>query len=125
MRWTIVKGTELSPSLVAAWHRVLVEAPHFESPSSRPSTCKRWRAYSRTSRSVSRARMVRSRPYFLMSDPSDAIATPVGRDLCDYQGIIHRSTSVLEPLEMLRGLGLRRWQFDHLFPLDEPLSEWC
>jgi CelD/BcsL family acetyltransferase involved in cellulose biosynthesis len=26
---------------------------------------------------------------------------------------------------MLRGLGLRRWQFDHLFPLDEPLSEWC
>lgn len=57
---------------------------------------------------------------FLPFEMRGGIACPAGGGMNDYQGPILRPGAAPDPLEILRGAGLKRLDYDHLFPADLP-----
>lgn len=125
MSWTCRAAADLDSETISEWKAILQSTPELESPFFQPQY----------TMAVSRVLDRIEVGIFEQNGKIEAIfpfergrrgeAIVVGRRLADYQGVICRADFELDARAMLRQLGLRRWQFDHLAPIHKGLEDWC
>jgi CelD/BcsL family acetyltransferase involved in cellulose biosynthesis len=110
----VLPGRELGTELLQGWLAILQSNRRLESPFFRPE-------YTQAVASVRDDVLVAvafqgEEPvaFFPFQRNAWKAGSPVGGPLTDYQGIVARSGTVIEPRQLLRACGLASWRFDHL-----------
>ena len=114
MKITLIKPSELMPSLRATWEAILRAVPSLDSPYFRPEFTE---AVAAVREDVEIAlfddagEVVGFAPF---QRGSWSVARPVGGRLSDYQGAIVRPDIEWDVVALLRACRLGAWEFDHL-----------
>lgn len=104
----------LTSDHIAAWSQMLAEDPALDSPFFRPEFTQAVAAV-RDDVEVAlledAGRTVGFLPY---QRDAGNVGRPVGGYMSDFQGLILKPGTECSPTDLIRGCGLRAWQFDHL-----------
>lgn len=125
MAWTITAAKDLTPSQLSAWDELLRVTPQHDCPFYRPGYVQ---LVSTLLPNIEIAMLHDGgelRAIFPFERGQAGEALPIGRELADYQGPIHSLDRAPDVKEMLRASGLKRWDFDHLFPCVGILKSRC
>ncbi|WP_442511550.1 GNAT family N-acetyltransferase [Novipirellula sp. SH528] len=125
MQWQVQSVNQIGAERFSQWWELLEDTPEFESPYFTPTYVQ---TVSRVLPNIEVALLVdgqRLNAVFAFERLHGNVAGAVGRTLADYQGIIYRAGTAIDPIEMLRAAKLVRWEFDHLFPVTQPLASHC
>ncbi len=125
MQWQVQSVDQIGADQFSQWWELLESTPAFESPYFTPTFVQ---TVARVLPNLEVAFLVddqRLNAVFAFERLQGNVAGAVGRTLADYQGIIYREGTSIDPEEMLRAAKLVRWKFDHMFPVVQPLASKC
>jgi CelD/BcsL family acetyltransferase involved in cellulose biosynthesis len=121
-----VEPTQLSSTDVAAW-RALQIATGRTSPFLSPHWAQACAAVPGPDQRGARVAILRrdgEAVGFFAARAHGLTAGPVGAPMCDYQGLVARQDSRIEPCALVRALGVRRFDFDSM-PFDQADFQLC
>ncbi|GAA5510316.1 GNAT family N-acetyltransferase [Novipirellula caenicola] len=125
MQWQVQSVDQIGAERWSQWWDLLDDSPEFESPYFTPTYVQ---CVARVLPNIEVAFLVdgsRLNAVFAFERMNGNVAGPVGRTLADYQGVVCRPGTSIDPSAMLRAAGLVRWTFNHLFPVSQPLASQC
>ncbi len=113
MQISVINAKELTSDLVGIWENIQSVNPALNSPFFRPEFT---RALAATADNIFVAILRDDCDSVTGFFPFELVRPGFGRNLemCDYQGVIAPSSFSPDPVEIIRGCGLRVWEFDHL-----------
>lgn len=111
---TSVRPEALSATQLAAWKELVATDPRYASPFFHPTYTQQL-AEVRSEVEVAVLEQGNQPVGFLPFERHQGhVARPLGVKLCDYQGVVIRAGVEWSPEQLMRGLGLSVWHFDHL-----------
>lgn len=114
MKVTVVRPDELDSTLQSLWNEFQTADPFVASPY---FSLDYVRAAGRVIRGV-RVSVIEVdgavQGFFPFEITGDKVAAPVGQRLCDWNGLILRRGSEIDPLQLVRASGILIWDFDHV-----------
>ncbi len=125
MKFDVIPGRELSSELRARWSAIQDLVPELDNPYFHPdftAAVARVRTDVEIGILEDAGRVV---GFFPFQRTSRTLAKPVGGRLSDFQAVIAEPGTEFAPDELLRGCGLKAWDFDHLIgqpPVFEPYT---
>tara|TARA_R110002073_G_scaffold220878_7_gene381066 strand:+ start:15287 stop:16417 length:1131 start_codon:yes stop_codon:yes gene_type:complete len=124
-QWQVQSVDQLDAERISQWWELLDNTPEFESPYFTPTYVQ---TVARVLPNVEVAFLAdgkRLYAVFPFERLHGNVAGAVGRTLADYQGIIYREGTSIDPTALLHAAQLVRWEFDHVFPVKQPLESNC
>ena len=114
MKTTVLTADRLTPAHLEAWSRWQRADPALDSPFFRPEFM---RAVAEVRHDVEVAMLEEGGEpagFFPFQRGGWGLGRPVGGRLCDFQGVVTRPGLAWRADELVRGCGLRAWDFDHV-----------
>ena len=117
MQIDIVAPSELTPADIAAWKQLQATDPNLATPYLGPEWVLTAAAIEGPDRRLARVAVIREggeAAGFMAVRAGRAAALPVGAPMCDYQGLVARPGLVIDPVAIVRALGVARLDFTHM-----------
>src|ERR1043166_251923 len=114
MRVTVVPVQELDAKTIETWSAIQKSEGQFDSPFFRPEYA---RAVSSVTGNVKVGIVEVDGAvvgFFPFQEVGRGVAVSVGANLCDFNALIIRSGIEWNARDLLKGCGLKAWQFDHV-----------
>lgn len=123
MRISVISARELTPDLIGAWAAIQTANPALESPFFRPEFT---RALAAAADNIFVGVLRDADGQVVGFFPFELVRLGFGRNLemCDHQGVIAAAALEWDAAELLRGCGLKVWEFDHLTPANAPFRRY-
>jgi len=113
----IVAPSDLAPADIAAWRRLQAADPSLVSPYLSPDWVQAVASVDGPDRANARVAILREDGQavgFLPTRLGRAACLPVGAPMCDYQGLVAKPGLKVDPMAIVRALGVSRLDFTHL-----------
>lgn len=114
MQIQVVRPTELSRELLAAWSAIQETEPTLDSPFFRPEFALAMDAVRGDVQVGVLEEGGQAIGFFPYHRTGSGCAAPLGLQLSGFEGIVARPNVACNPGELIRGCGLSAWRFDHL-----------
>jgi CelD/BcsL family acetyltransferase involved in cellulose biosynthesis len=114
MKVSIIKGEELSSDLKRAWKNIQLADKNFYSPYLSPEYTF---AVSMVRPDIYVAILEENNTivgYFPFQKEDNGCGKPVGKGICDYQGVVIKDRIEWEAKVLIKKCGMQCWEFDHL-----------
>lgn len=124
MKYSVIRGSELSAELVKRWREIQLASEEFSSP----YFCPEFSIATANVRADVQIGLIedghRVIGFFPHQRRWDKTARPVGLRLSDYHGVIAEQDADWSANDLLRSCRLVRWQFDHLPAGQSQFAPW-